>query len=267
MHKSIIVVCVLVVGFLAACSHSDKKNDVTVGAVCENFGPQTPRDISQLKGENKVVFPTALPFSDMNLCDIHFHNAAEHKAPAFSVKAPQGGFQCGIASELTVAERAPYALNQCQGVKPGDTIEVHWVYTSCDTPPAPGLGSCLPEGLCVNPSLRVETQVFTVVNDDDAMDFAEFTDVRRSSDGYYQVKSLPEGTGEPVNFLGSTTGTSFSEQKCSPLQATWNVRPQCAKVSISSLSNWCAENEFGEDHAHGVRSLVNNLKLLSTIKK
>ena len=206
----------------------------------------------------------------MNLCNIHFHNPAEHKAPAFSVIKPgdehgKAGYQCKISSQLTDYELMPYEDNQCKGVKPGDTIEVHWVHSSCDVEPGPGLGSCLSES-CANPSLRVETQVFTVVNDPDALDFSAFTPVNKQIAGMQQAKTLPSGTGTPVEFLGSTTGPSYSEQVCSPLQVTWSVRPQCAKLDIRSLSNWCASNVFNEDHAHGVRNLVTNPKLLAPIQ-
>ena len=58
-------------------------------------------------------------------------------------------------------------------VSNGDTIEVHWVHTSCDVTPGEGLGSCLSDK-CANPELRVEAQVFLVVNDSNALDFADF---------------------------------------------------------------------------------------------
>ncbi len=59
------------------------------------------------------------------------------------------------------------------GVKPGDTIEVHWVHTSCNITPGEGLGSCLSDA-CANPQLRVEAQVFLVVNDPEALSFLDF---------------------------------------------------------------------------------------------
>ena len=85
--------------------------------------------------------------------------------------------------------------------------------------------------------------------------------------GYHQPKSLPNKTGKPIEFIGSTTGPKYTEQACSPLQVTWSVRPQCAKLDINSVGAWCKSNVFSEDHAHGVRKLVTNPKLLSTIKK
>jgi len=150
-------------------------------------------------------------------------------------------------------------------LKPGDTIEVHWVFSSCDIKPGPTLGSCLSES-CANPQLRVETQVFTLVNDSSALDFNTLQYQGNMVGGLYQPKALPTGTGTPVEFTGSTTGPSYSEQTCSPYQVTWNVRPGCGKVDINTIGNFCKGNVFKEDHAHGVRELVTNTKLLSVIK-
>ena len=84
--------------------------------------------------------------------------------------------------------------------------------------------------------------------------------------GLHQAKALPSGTGAPVVFAGSTTGPSYSESKCSPLQVTWSVRPACAKLDVSSLHRWAAEsNVFEEDHSHGVRQLVTAPELLAPI--
>jgi hypothetical protein len=37
-------------------------------------------------------------------------------------------------------------------------------------------------------------------------------------------------------------------------------------VNIGSVAHWCEGNVFNEDHAHGVRNLVVNTKLLSPIE-
>jgi len=39
------------------------------------------------------------------------------------------------------------------------------------------------------------------------------------------------------------------------------------KVNIESVGQWCKGNVFKEDHAHGVRNIVKNQSLLSTIIK
>ena len=239
--------------------------------ICVGYGPQTPRDIDNLAGENKRIFSIAPNYNEMNLCNIHFHVNAEHKAKDYSIFAGEGdnglggGYQCVDSRNLTEAELQAPKNNNCVGVNPGDTIEVHWVYSSCDVKPGKGLGSCLSES-CANPNLRVEAQVFLVVNDPSAANFHDLVYDGNMVNDLHQAKALPTNTGSPVVFLGSTTGPKYTEQKCSPLQVTWSVRPQCAKVDINSLSNWCDENVFKEDRGHGARKLVTNPKLLSEIE-
>ncbi len=239
--------------------------------VCVGYGPQAPRDIDNRTGENKCIFSIAPSYKDMNLCNIHFHVNAEHKAKDFSIYAGggdhgySGGYQCNDSKSLTEEELKEPANNTCAGVDSGDTIEIHWVYSSCDVKPGKGLGSCLSDR-CENPNLRVEAQVFTLVNDPSAINFNDLSYSGTIVNGLHQAKTLPTNTGKPVEFLGSTTGPGYTEKKCSPFQVTWSVRPRCAKIDINSLSEWCKGNVFEEDHAHGVRKLVTNPKLLSEIK-
>lgn len=237
---------------------------------CEGFGPQTPRDITEDTGTNTQLFPLAPPSTQMNLCNIHTHTNAEHRGPGFTVSAGDGvhgGFQCDDTENLTEAQMAmPKGLEPAiRNVVPGDTIEVHWVHTSCQVSPGPGLESCLSDA-CANPTLRVETQVFLVVNDETALDFNDFTYGGNVVDGFHQPKAIPDNTGEPVVFRGSTTGPSFSEASCSPLQVTWSVRPQCARLSYQSLNAWAANgNVFEEDSSHGIRALVTTPELLAPL--
>lgn len=237
--------------------------------VCVDMGPQTPRDITSIVGTNPTTFDIAPPPSELNLCNIHSHTNAEHKGPGFSVfvnATDRGGYACNNTDSLTAAELAP-APGAYGGVVPGETIEVHWVHTSCgNAAPGEGLGACVPEG-CTDPALRVETQVFLVVNDENALDFTEFGYAGSANDaGLHQAKALPSGTGDPIQFLGSTTGPSWDQKTCSPAQVTWNVRPQCAKVDINSLHSWAENgNPFKETDSHGVRQLVTDPRLLSPI--
>jgi len=255
---------IIAVPALASDHGASKHHGDDTGTVCEGFGPQTPRDIDSKKGDNEVTFAFAPAADDMNLCNIHFHENAEHKAKDFSIYAGDGhegygsGYQCNMSNQLSNAELAWQGDGVCSNshgdLKPGDTIEVHWVHSSCDIQPGPTLGSCLSEK-CANPELRVETQVFTLVAEG-GLDFNELR----------LAKDLPKDTGAPVEFLGSTTGPKYNEQNCSPYLVTWSVRPQCAKLNINSVGEWCKGNIFEEDHAHGVRELVTNPKLLSEIK-
>ena len=234
---------------------------------CVTMGAQTPRDISFKGGLNTDDSPLAGDASGMNLCNIHFHAQAEHKGPGFSMyagPAPDGGYRCNGTNDLSAAERAPYDTEHVEGVEVGDTVEVHWVHTTCDVTPGEGLGSCLSD-TCENPRLRVETQVFLVVNDRNAMDFTKM-DYMPKAGGMHQPGMIPNNTGTPVVFRGSTTGPSYTDNKCSPLNVTWSVRPQCAKIDIATLDAWAEDNVFNEDHAHGVRTLVRDPRLVSPIR-
>ena len=247
---------------------NERYKELSEDGFCLAAGPQTPRDISFRDGTNADTFMMAPDASEMNLCNIHTHTNAEHKGPGFSVSAgggDYGGFKCNGTDALSEAELAPYDGMDYGKVKPGDTIEVHWVHTTCDVAPGEGLGSCLSED-CVDPLLRVETQVFLVVNDRDALDFMDYTEVEREN-GNFQPRLIPTGSGDPVVFRGSTTGTSYDDRGvCSPLRVTWSVRPQCQKLDIASLDAWAESgNVFNETESHGVRPLVTDARMLSRI--
>ena len=236
--------------------------------ICVDAGPQTPRDISSTTGLNLTEFPLAPAPSEMNLCNIHTHTNAEHKGPGFSVfvdATDHGGYACNATSDLTEAELTP-APGAFKGVGPGQTIEVHWVHTSCDATPGEGLGACVPEG-CTDPLLRVEAQTFLVVNDASAASFMDYAYGGNVVGGKHQAKAIPASTGTPVSFRGSTTGPSYTQEVCSPAQVTWSVRPDCMKLDINSLHEWAeSDNVFKETKSHGVRQLVTAPELLSPIE-
>lgn len=250
---------------------SKQRGALAAATADKGFGPQAPRDIDQAGGENKRAFSTAPARAQMNLCNIHFHKNAEHKGGEFTRYAGNGdgkGYNSGyrFSGKLTDAERAslgaPIADKGHGGLVPGDTIEVHYVYTTAKVDPGPTLGACLSKATG-NPQLRVEAQVFVLVNDDSAANFVELMKVGVNN-GYYQAVAIPEDTGEPVKYTGSTTGPSYNE-KGSPFQVSWSVRPKVMKVNIKTVKTWLDNNIFKEDHAHGVRNLVMNPRLLSRI--
>ncbi len=235
------------------------------------FGPQAPRDIDNLNGSNNRVFGSAPSYTTMNLCNIHFHENAEHKGGEFTKYAGNGdgkGSDTGFeySGTLTAEELAPIDAKIGEGkhgdLVPGDTIEVHYVHTTAKVEPGPTLGSCLSEAI-KNPQLRVETQVYVLVNDEAALNFVDLTK-HEVVNGVHQAINIPTNTGAPVQYEGSTTGPSYNEV-ASPFQVSWSVRPKVAKVDINSVGEWFKNNVFKEDHAHGVRNLVTNPDLLSKI--
>lgn len=239
----------------------------------KGFGPQSPRDIDDMAGKNPRTFSAAPPAAEMNLCNIHFHKNAEHKGGEFTQYAGNGdghGYQSGYkySGTLSAAELKPVGHDICPSkhgaLSSGDTIEVHYVHSTAKVNPGPTLGSCLNDAI-KNPQLRVETQVYVLVNDDNALDFADLALYARKQN-LNQAMNVPTNTGTPVQYAGSTTGPGYNEVG-SPLQVTWSVRPKVAKVNIETVGQWCEGNVFDEDHAHGVRNLVTNPALLSTISQ
>jgi len=237
----------------------------------QGFGPQSPRDIDSVNGSNRIAFNAAPAYTEMNLCNIHFHKNAEHKGGEFTKYAGNGdghGYQSGykFAGHLSSAELTQSHNEICPSkhgsLSSGDTIEVHYVHSSAQVKPGPTLGSCLSESI-KNPQLRVETQIYVLVNDKHALDFGKLTE-HGEKNGLQQALNIPGNTGKPVQFAGSTTGPGYNE-KGSPFQVTWSVRPKVAKVNIETVGAWCKGNVFNEDHAHGVRNLVTNPDLLSEI--
>lgn len=252
---------------------SAQRAELAINTKGQGFGPQSPRDIDAVAGSNPRVFNAAPSPRKMNLCNIHFHKNAEHKGGEFTKYAGNGdghGFQSGYkySGKLNVAERKSAGHDICPGthgaLSAGDTIEVHYVYSTAQVKPGPTLGSCLSDTI-KNPQLRVEAQVYVLVNDDNALDFGNVTKYGINN-GLYQAINIPEDTGTPIKYAGSTTGPGYNV-KGSPFQVTWSVRPDVVKLNIESVGKWCKGNVFNEDHAHGVRNLVINPDLLSEISQ
>ena len=238
----------------------------------KGFGPQAPRDLSSKNGSNKRIFNTAPSAQELNLCNIHMHKNAEHKGGEFAQFAGYGdgkGFKSGYkySGTLSAAESKPLGAEVCKGehggLAVGDTIEVHYVHSSAQVMPGPTLGSCLSESLS-NPQLRVEAQVYVLVNDPKASDFGALVKTGEIN-GYQQAINFPKNTGTPITYAGSATGPAYNE-KGNPLQVSWNVYPNVVKVNAETVGKWCAGNVFKEDHAHGVRNLVIDPNLLSQMK-
>lgn len=235
------------------------------------FGPQSPRDLTSVAGNNRRAFGSAPERRVMNLCNIHFHENAEHKGGEFTTFAGNGdghGYGSGFKydGKLTEAELSPVAgpvgKSEHGDLVPGDTIEIHFVHSSADVKPGATLSACVSEAI-KNPQLRVETVVAVLVNDKNAASLPQMAEIKQV-DGFYQAPNLPGDLGQPVSYAGSTTGPNYNEV-ASPFQVTWNVRPKVVKLDINSVAAWLADNPFKEDHAHGVRNLVINPDLLSPI--
>ena len=239
----------------------------------KGYGPQAPRNIDLKNGNNHRIFNEAPSSTKMNLCNIHFHKNAEHKGGEFTKYAGNGdghGYQSGyrFTGNLTAKELAPVnkeiCSNEHSSLVSGDTIEVHYVYSTAQVKPGPTLAACLSDSI-KNPQLRVETQVYVLTNDDNALNFSKLAQYG-VKENFYQALNIPNNTGLPIKYAGSTTGPGYNE-KGSPFEVTWSVRPRVSKVNIKTVGKWCESNIFKEDHGHGVRNLVKNPNLLSKIPR
>lgn len=222
---------------------------------CTAYGPQSPRDVDAVEGINPTLFRKANNIDKMNLCNIHYHRNAEHKAEAYSTFVDTHDAHSGWACQEPDANREDHLLGHT-GVAPGDTIEVHWVHTSCDlsegVEEGAGLGACV-TAACANPQLRVVAQIFTV-------------------DEHGEVVSMEEPMeshdDETVIYIGSTTGPTFNNDHCSPYQVTWEVKNTCATMDAEAFLHFSEHTPYGPEtdgHAHGVRELVTPVELLSNV--
>ena len=125
----------------------------------KGYGPQSPRDLANKRGENKRIFSVAPDYRNMNLCNIHFHKNAEHKGGEFTAVAGGGnghgsnghGSQAGYQynGKISAKESRPLDAEVCKsehgGLQAGDTIELHYVHSSARVVPGATLGACLSE--------------------------------------------------------------------------------------------------------------------------
>lgn len=242
-----------------------------LSAECSKVGPQAPRDLEKLEGNSRVNYSPALPSSEMNLCNIHFHANAEHKARGYSSLRGQKkhmGYICNESAKnkkIGIWNIDDDKKIKCDDLQVWDTVEIHWVFSSCDVKPGPGLESCLSD-TCVNPQLRVQAGIFYLTNNEDAIDMISL-DYNKQNLFFHQPKALPiYPKANIVEYLGSTTGSKYDgEKNCSPFQVTWSVPKTCMAMNIESLKEWCKSNIFNEDYAHGVRPIVDNLNFLDDI--
>lgn len=250
---------------------------------CEDAEPQTPRNL--IPGSPGEMIPKAATLNDkqaqaLPLTNVHFHLGAEHKSESYNngtlseaydaKKDPDGvagtdysprpGWMCPIA-DLTADQMKPYEFKYCKKhVAVGHSYEVHYVHSSAgydseDLSDAyidsvnDGLGGAANGRGQLNPMVVVEGQIFQIVNGGPMSKGA-------LADGWRVT-----GVENAVMYPGSTTGTSFDNEVCSPYAITWHVDLMCHQISPESFDEMCQEmsERYGltkDLSAHGSRILV-----------
>lgn len=101
---------------------AEQRAQLAANTAGKGFGPQSPRDLDQEDGNNLRLFSEAPSHTQMNLCNIHFHAAAEHKGGEFTTYAGNGdgeGYDTGYVYNGTLAQEllAPPSRAICPGPK------------------------------------------------------------------------------------------------------------------------------------------------------
>jgi hypothetical protein len=225
--------------------------------------------------------------------NVHWHLGAEHRSegqfdengtgPADAsrkllaeAEVRRGG-RCYHYDATDPKFTTAYDWKHCVDMKVGETYEVHWPHSAfgaCGTPnqyqtpfydgvfcaldqeTAASVGSATTgdvELVSLNTQVGVQSQTFTIVNDEDYY----YPDLMRG-----MIVDGDRGT-EITGYTGSTTGTSRDNEKCSAYgPITWHVDRKCHLISASSFDKMCADMKTqrddmsGDFYAHGSREVV-----------
>jgi len=239
---------------------------------CEDAEPQSPRDLTPgfvggLEPRVRPLDGDATPrFIQANL---HFHLGAEHRSNITNgyfqsaedvglstpLVRPQSspdireGYFCGL-DDVSSDDRDYYSFTHCKGVSVNYTYEFHWVYSTG----APliglrdegdegqlgitdGLGGALAR--TNNPKIIVRGQVCRIIYNK-SLGSLDSALVDADYDNFLQKwRQPPETRG--VRYIGSTTGTSFNNSVCSPLEVNWHVDTECCTLSAQTFDRLCFE--------------------------
>jgi hypothetical protein len=126
---------------------------------------------------------------------------------------------------LTPAQLVPYDFKYCVETEVGGTYELHWVYSSGGTSVGDGLGGAFSRE--ANPLVVVQAQVFVVVNDD------------AYTQNMFIGSWVEDLATDGVKYLGSTTGTKYDNEVCSPYMVSWHVDRKCHLIAASTMDAMC----------------------------
>uniref|UniRef100_A0A7S2U9R3 Uncharacterized protein n=1 Tax=Attheya septentrionalis TaxID=420275 RepID=A0A7S2U9R3_9STRA len=240
--------------------------------ICKGTDPQLPpiscdsRDVSRQSGVNVTkgynvrlatdTKPLAVPFSEVRgLCpvNVHWHIGAEHLSEGeydrngVGPPPPPPGISAGSRLSCHYYDMKnpiftkEYNWKYCRNMQVGQTYEVHWPHSN--------MGACNTVNQYQTPFLDgvfcrvathvgetiigVQTQIFTIVNDEDYY----YSDLFRGM----IVDGDKMGT-DITKYTGSTTGSNFNNEICSPYTGIhWQVDRKCHLISTSSFDQMCAD--------------------------
>ena len=251
-------------------------------------------------GFSTTATPITTTLAEAGLCpvNVHWHLGAEHlsvgefdtagtgpdydhsghahrRLLAGDELAEEPALRCRHYDASDAIYTTEYDWKHCEDMKVGETYEVHWPHSNmgaCNTPfqyQTPfydGVfcnmnGSTNEDGdvelTSTAAQVGVQSQVFTIVNSD--ADEYQYDNLIRGM--------IVKGTmGQDIQaYTGSTTGTSRSNDICSPYAPiTWHVDRKCHKISAKSFDRMCKQmkaqlDDMSSDlHPHGSRVVVSH---------
>jgi len=199
--------------------------------LCTDAESQSPRDVTA--GSVGLKKTKAEPLSSVNKLaqvNTHYHEGAEHfSGGEYDTPGDNaGGYYCdSLSLTATPAQLEPFEFEHCMDMEVGSTYEMHWVHSSGGTSIGVGLGGAFARQ--ANPLVVVQAQVFLVVNDEE-----------------YARDDLMHGwvgdlATDAVKYLGSTTGTSYDNEVCSPYLVSWHVDRECHMIAASTMDAMCRD--------------------------
>ena len=141
-----------------------------------------------------------------------------------------------------------YHWTSCKNVKMGYTYEFHWVHSTggpIDGVLSNGLGGVF--NRTAHPTAFVRGQICRIVNWPE-QEYKMFNTTWR------------EPVKDSMVYIGSTTGTSYDNYKCSPAEVTWHVDRECCILSAQNMDRMCSDLlEYGTNMGGDVKPAPSRL--------
>ena len=172
-------------------------------------------------------------FPNLIHVNTHFHLGGEHQ------NVDEGGYSAPVNQGPPGNDTwslDDYHWTSCKNVKMGYTYEFHWVHSTAgpiDRVLSCGLGGVFNRS--INPTAFVRGQICRIVNWPE-QEYKMFNTTWR------------EPVRDSMVYIGSTTGTSYDNYKCSPAEVTWLVDRECCILSAQNMDRMCADLlEYGRN--------------------
>ncbi|CAE7720266.1 unnamed protein product [Symbiodinium sp. CCMP2592] len=135
-------------------------------------------------------------------------------------------------------DESSFSFTYCKAAQVGGTYEFHWVFSTG------GPGKLQEDGsegeLGITAGLggaftRTNNAICLIVNDPSLNDYVD----AQNRTFLEQWQQPPAGSA--VRYVGSTTGPSYDDEVCSPVEVNWHVDQRCCILSAQAMDNLCKD--------------------------